>query len=187
MSTVDKRDWREGKTPLNVRIKSPEKVKFMEAIMSHFDGNQQKALDHVITLAISKGDATVSDDLMLRVTAERDELKKKVAELQKSDKAESQLKGLRDLQTKFDQLQERHKKELDQAEAKYLRLVEQSKEYQSKQGEEIVKLKGAQHVSVLAEPAIDKALQAIKAKKKFNTDQDVIRYALTYVLKNDWL
>lgn len=167
------RDWRTGKHALNVRIRGAEKIALVEKYMNQFNGSQQLALDAIITLALG----ATGNEALTALSAERDALKQKVAELEKGSNKDSS-KQLREYQEEIRILKQE------------LKIVSHgangNADIIAKQREEIKQLKNA-NVSPLAEPAIEKALAAIKSKKNLGTDQEVIRYALTYVLKNDWL
>lgn len=76
-----KTDWREGRHPLSVRVKHPDKVKFMEQLIAQ-QGNQQAALDHCITLAMGAPAGTGDEKQIAKLRAELDDVRSQNKKMQ---------------------------------------------------------------------------------------------------------
>jgi hypothetical protein len=74
-----KSDWRLGRHPLSVRIREPEKVKFMEALIAE-KGNSQAALDHCVTAGMTvSGEVGAHIKEISRLEKENKELQRQLS------------------------------------------------------------------------------------------------------------
>lgn len=145
--------------------KNKEIEQFLEQLLTSYAGNRNKTIEHCVLIAMDKpipAPSLQSGDLL--------KLQKKLDEVNRQYAVDKQF-HVESLQ------KERSENSKKVAEVEKLK-------------EEIKTLKqsSSNQPPVASNDAIiEKAINALKEKKKLATDQDVIRYALQYVLKNDWL
>jgi septal ring factor EnvC (AmiA/AmiB activator) len=140
-----KSDWRDGKHPLSVRVKGPEKIAFMESLLEK--GNMQYALDQCITMAMYGGNKNAVEELrqlestnfafrqeIQRINVEKQDLEKQVAKLK------SELEKKPDSNTQVAELKQLIKSMTDEAK-KNLALNVQWSRQKSEFEKEIARLK----------------------------------------------
>lgn len=160
--TEEKQIEKKSNKPYSYRPgKNKEIEQFLEQLLTSYAGNRNKTIEHCVLIAMDKPIPAPS--------------------LQSGD--------LLKLQKKLDEVNKQYAQTNDLLQKDNARLAAEVKKHESEATElkdKIKKLPGIPPVPS-NDPAIEKAINALKEKKKLATDQDVIRYALQYVLKNDWL
>jgi len=162
--TEEKHNEKKSDKPYSYRPgKNKEIEQFLEQLLTSYAGNRNKTIEHCVLIAMDKPIPAPS--------------------LQSGD--------LLKLQKQFEEVKKQYAQENQFLQKDNAHLAAEVKKYESQVTELEAKIKkqssSNQPPVTSNDPVVEKAINALKEKKKLATDQDVIRYALQYVLKNDWL